>query len=79
MDCPGCGFQRSLLALFRGDFTLSFELYPATIPFLLLFITAVLHKWLGMDKKMIILKSLALFAGGVMIVSYILKLRHIAG
>lgn len=34
-DCPGCGFQRSLLALFCGHFADSLHLYPATIPLLL--------------------------------------------
>lgn len=28
MDCPGCGFQRSLLLAFRGEWAASFALYP---------------------------------------------------
>lgn len=35
VDCPGCGFQRSFLALIRGDISTSWEFYPALIPFLL--------------------------------------------
>jgi len=42
-DCPGCGFQRSLEALYHGDFIQSFFLYPATLPILLFFIFALLH------------------------------------
>lgn len=42
LDCPGCGMQRSILALFEGDFAGSLSLYPATIPiFTLLMYTAV--------------------------------------
>ena len=34
MDCPGCGFQRSFLALIKGNFYESIILYPALIPFI---------------------------------------------
>ncbi|MBC9794776.1 DUF2752 domain-containing protein [Sinomicrobium weinanense] len=77
IDCPGCGFQRSFLALLQGDIAKSFELYPATVPFLLLFATAVLHKWFGVDRKGIFLKSLIFFTGSVMIISYLLKLYRL--
>lgn len=32
IDCPGCGFQRSLIALVQGNFHQSLALYPPTIP-----------------------------------------------
>ena len=28
VECPGCGMQRSIIALFKGDFQDSFLLYP---------------------------------------------------
>ena len=31
-DCPGCGAQRSGIALLEGDFLGSFLLYPALLP-----------------------------------------------
>lgn len=34
MECPGCGFQRSLWALLQGDIAGSWHAYPALIPFL---------------------------------------------
>ncbi|MDR1611056.1 MAG: DUF2752 domain-containing protein [Candidatus Symbiothrix sp.] len=42
-DCPGCGLQRSILALFEGDLVKSVQLYPATIPILFCFIFTALH------------------------------------
>lgn len=42
-DCPGCGLQRSILALFEGDFGKSISLYPASIPILLLLGFTALH------------------------------------
>jgi len=35
IDCPLCGFQRSVLALFQGQLRQSFLLYPPAIPILL--------------------------------------------
>ena len=43
IDCPGCGFQRSLLYLFRGEFVASLTTYPALVPVLLLWLYLVLH------------------------------------
>ncbi|MCE3294930.1 MAG: hypothetical protein K0R65_644 [Crocinitomicaceae bacterium] len=43
VECPGCGFQRSFLKLFEGNFSESFFLFPATIPLLLLFVLLILH------------------------------------
>lgn len=28
VDCPGCGFQRSIIALLKGNFAESFLLFP---------------------------------------------------
>ncbi len=35
IDCPTCGFQRSFIALLKGDWKESFFLYPPTVPILL--------------------------------------------
>ncbi|MGO4816857.1 DUF2752 domain-containing protein [Flavobacterium sp. W22_SRS_FP1] len=35
VECLGCGFQRSLVLLLRGDFTASFQMYPALFTSLL--------------------------------------------
>jgi hypothetical protein len=43
IECPGCGFQRSLLALFKGEFIQSLSLYPATIPLLFMLVYTFLH------------------------------------
>lgn len=43
VDCPGCGLQRSILALLEGDWVKSVQLYPATVPILFCFIFTALH------------------------------------
>jgi len=42
-DCPGCGLQRSLFFLLKGDLQKSLDAYLATIPILLLFLFCFLQ------------------------------------
>lgn len=41
MQCPGCGFQRALADLVRGDLGASWEHYPPLFPFLLTLVLLV--------------------------------------
>ncbi|HRN56860.1 MAG TPA: DUF2752 domain-containing protein [Agriterribacter sp.] len=43
MECPGCGMQRSLIALLNGNLLSSLELYPALLPLVILVVYALLH------------------------------------
>jgi hypothetical protein len=43
IDCPGCGFQRSFIALLKGNLVESLTLYPATMPLLAMLIYTFLH------------------------------------
>jgi hypothetical protein len=47
IPCPSCGFTRSFLAFFRGDFQLAFQMHPlfVFVPFLIgFFIWDILSK-----------------------------------
>ena len=37
-ECFGCGLQRAVLLLFRGEFTEAFRMYPAIYTLILLFL-----------------------------------------
>jgi hypothetical protein len=78
-DCPGCGFQRSVLALLNGDFLQSFHLYPPTVPFLLSLVAGVGTWLLKLDQNATWLKAMYFFTGFVMLVSYLYKIlfQHI--
>jgi hypothetical protein len=43
IDCPGCGMQRSIVALLKGNLIESLSLYPATIPIFALLMYTALH------------------------------------
>jgi hypothetical protein len=80
IDCPGCGFQRSVMALIQGNLYKSFALYPAAIPLLLFFAYGLADKFFKLDtSKNIIKKSLFIFIGSIVLVSYSIKLLGLYG
>jgi len=74
VECPGCGIQRALIALLRGDFAESFKLYPALIPTVAMLVFLVVHLFYHTKNGTKILISLFLFNVVVMVISYICKL-----
>lgn len=63
MECPGCGAQRSFLALLEGNITDSLFLFPALIPLLFTLMYTVLHLVFNLKKgAKIITLSFALTA-----------------
>jgi hypothetical protein len=74
VDCLGCGFQRSILALLEGDLMASLSLYPATIPLLLTFLYTAAHLLFKYEKgarNIVVLFSITVF---IMLTSFIYKL-----
>jgi len=74
IDCPGCGFQRSVIALLKGSLHQSLALYPATIPFIITALFVLLDGRFQFDRKHIIKKSLYLLTGNIMLFAYLFKL-----
>jgi hypothetical protein len=78
LDCPGCGFQRAVLALAQGNFEQSFRLYPPAIPLLLLFIFGIADGLFKMDtEKGLLKKSFFILVGWMVLISYGFKLWHV--
>jgi hypothetical protein len=74
VDCPGCGFQRSIIALIEGNFRKSIQLYPAAIPLLMTALFVLFAVRLKVDNRHIIKKTLYIATGGIMIISYVVKI-----
>lgn len=76
IDCPGCGLQRSILLLLRGDVWASIQMYPATIPMISVLLIYLLHlkfelKWA--PKMLVFLYSIT---GIIVLVHYVWKIYH---
>lgn len=76
IDCPGCGFQRSLLALAKGDIVASIHYYPGLIPLLVYFVFLFLHGTykFRFGQKIIVKGAVVIFV--IILTSYIFKLSN---
>lgn len=78
-DCPGCGFQRSVIALLQGDITKSLVLYPAAIPILLLFLLGIIHLKFKLKKGNVIIQYSYIFISIIIAVNFLFKIIVING
>lgn len=74
IDCPICGFQRSLVFLLQGDFKKSFVMYPPLIPVCILIVFFLIHlynKQVATRKR---LNYLSVVVLAIITVNYITKM-----
>ncbi len=67
-ECFGCGFQRAIIELLRGNVWESIKQYPALIPLIILFVVLLSHikfrhKHGALIIKVLFLLSVALIVG----------------
>lgn len=77
IDCIGCGIQRSIAFLFKGQFENAFYMFPAIYTTLLFFLSVGLFV---VDKKhnyQKIVITLAIVNAIIMIISYVYKMKFI--
>lgn len=72
-DCPGCGLQRSLFHLAKGEFGAAFEMYPAIYPMLFLFGFLTLDKLFQIKFSNTITILLMIITVSTILTNYILK------
>ncbi|MDR0412995.1 MAG: DUF2752 domain-containing protein [Dysgonamonadaceae bacterium] len=74
IDCPGCGMQRSIVALLEGNFRESLLFYPATIPIFALLIYTILHLKMDFKPGAAIIKYGYIFCASIISAFYIYKI-----
>lgn len=75
-ECPGCGFQRSVLLLLKGKVWESVQLYWATFPILFMFLFCLVHLRLQLKWGNKILIFLYCGSGILLFCQYIYKLSN---
>jgi hypothetical protein len=74
LDCPGCGLQRSFIALLEGDIIKSLQLYPATVPMLFSLIFTAVHLKFDFKHGAPVIKGAFIFTAIVIVIFYVYKL-----
>lgn len=75
-ECMGCGLQRSVSLLLKGEFVEAFFMYPAIYPLLLLFGVLVTNQFFSFKYANKSIIFLAILTVATIIISYAIKLLH---
>ncbi|WP_062055150.1 DUF2752 domain-containing protein [Aquimarina longa] len=78
VDCLGCGMQRSIVLLFKGDFIAAFYMYPAIYPIIALLLFLGLNFFITFKYSKFIKMSLILITSLTIIISYLIKMKIIS-
>jgi hypothetical protein len=73
-ECPGCGLQRSLIELLKGNLVESIMIYPGLLPTIGLFIFLILHLIFNFKNGATLLKYIFITDVMIIMISYIIKL-----
>jgi len=74
IECMGCGFQRSVIYLMKGEFLNAFKTYPAIFTLILMMVFLGFHLRFNFAKGHKILLWLFLTNLSIILINYILKL-----
>lgn len=74
VECPGCGMQRSMAELLRGNLAESLLLFPALIPIVFMITFLILHLIFNYRNGAAILKYSFIFTASVIVVHYVSKI-----
>ena len=75
-ECMGCGLQRSVALLLRGEFVEAFKMYPAVYPLIFLFGFLGVNIFFKLKYSSKIIIGLSIITLAMMIGNYILKLTN---
>ncbi|WP_343765118.1 DUF2752 domain-containing protein [Gangjinia marincola] len=76
VECLGCGIQRAVMLLFKGEFVAAFYMYPAIYSILLLFSFIGINHFFKIKYANIIIVGLLILSFVMMTTNYILKLTN---
>lgn len=77
VECPGCGVQRSLVHVTKGEFSEAFYMYPAIFTLIILVVFMLLNKGFKFKFGRKIILTLAFINVAIIIVSYFIKMNTI--
>ena len=76
IDCPGCGLQRAVLLVAKGEFIAAYHMFPAIYTTLFLLIFLALHLLDKSRNYAQVVIGFAITNGAIMLISYIYKMTN---
>ncbi|WP_406683973.1 DUF2752 domain-containing protein [Seonamhaeicola sp. MEBiC1930] len=76
VDCFGCGLQRSVALILRGEFVEAFYMYPAIYNILLLLIFLIFNLFIKFKHDYKIKMGLIIITVLIAVIGYFIKLTH---
>lgn len=73
VHCPGCGFQRSLILLLKGEVWESIKMFPPLLPTLFLVTFLIIHLIKKYERGGTILKRSFILVVLLMVVNFFMK------
>lgn len=73
IDCPGCGLQRAVIFLAKGNFEEAFKIYPAIYPIMLLIGFLAFNKFVNFKYANITITILMFASVAGILINYFLK------
>ena len=75
-ECMGCGLQRSVSLILKGEFVEAFIMYPAIYPLILLFAVLITNQFISFKYANKSIIFLAILTVSTIIISYLIKILH---
>lgn len=73
VECPGCGAQRALVMVFKGEFSAAFHMYPAIYTLLLLLLFLAVNLFVKFKRDWHIKAGLIIINATIIVVAYLYK------
>ena len=74
LSCPGCGLQRAVIALLKGDLIESLILFPPLLPLMIMFSFLVVHLIFNLRHGALVLKIMYMANVATILLNFIIKL-----
>ncbi|APY11994.1 hypothetical protein BWZ22_12470 [Seonamhaeicola sp. S2-3] len=76
VECLGCGIQRSIALIFKGEFVEAFYMYPAIYNIFILLIFLIFNLFIKFKHDYKIKMGLIFLTVLIVVVSYLIKITH---
>ena len=75
-DCMGCGIQRSVALLLKGEFIEAFYMYPGIYPLIAFLGFIVLNRFFTIRYANKAIIFLAILTISTIVINYVIKISH---